>query len=84
MEIDESWKDESRKVFEAYRDEHNARLESEGHKPGSKWHVTQAHYQTWQAARESLVIVLPDTVTLFDPVACEMVDAIHAAGVKTK
>lgn len=40
-----------REEFEAYRDSHNAALEAEGHKPGSKWHVTQAHYATWEASR---------------------------------
>ena len=38
-----------REAFEAYRDQRNALLESEGHKPGSKWHITQAHYSTWEA-----------------------------------
>lgn len=50
-----------REKFEEFRDKRNALLESEGHKPGSKWHITQAHYATWQASRESLVIDLePD------------------------
>lgn len=43
-----------REAFEAYRDRRNAQLESEGHKPGSKWHVTHAHYATWEAARAAL------------------------------
>jgi hypothetical protein len=43
-----------REAFEAYRDRRNALLESEGHKPGSKWHVTQAHYPTWEASRAAL------------------------------
>lgn len=53
MDIEEIQKDESRKVFEAYRDERNSRLESEGHKPDSKWHVTNAHYPTWEASRSA-------------------------------
>src|SRR5690554_3003945 len=40
-----------RAEFEKFRDERNAALEREGHKPGSKWHVNNSHYQTWQAAR---------------------------------
>lgn len=47
--------DKVRAEFEAYRDERNAALEAEGYEPGSKWHVTQAHYQTWQASRAALV-----------------------------
>ncbi|MDX4034575.1 hypothetical protein QYO99_29890, partial [Pseudomonas aeruginosa] len=38
-----------RVAFEAYRDRRNALLESDGHNPGSKWHVTNAHYPTWEA-----------------------------------
>ncbi|HIE1504202.1 TPA: hypothetical protein ACXJSP_000189 [Pseudomonas aeruginosa] len=45
---------DERAVFEAYRDRRNALLESEGHKPGSKWHVTNAHYPTWEASRAAL------------------------------
>ncbi|EZN92279.1 hypothetical protein AJ66_06181 [Pseudomonas aeruginosa 3579] len=43
-----------RVAFEAYRDRRNALLESEGHNPGSKWHVTNAHYPTWEASRAAL------------------------------
>lgn len=45
---------DEREAFEAYRDRRNALLESEGHKPGSKWHVTNAHYPTWEASRAAL------------------------------
>ncbi|ENC9762909.1 hypothetical protein ABLG14_002308 [Pseudomonas aeruginosa] len=45
---------DERAAFEAYRDRRNALLESEGHNPGSKWHVTNAHYPTWEASRASL------------------------------
>lgn len=57
-----------REEFEAYRDKRNAQLEEEGHAPGSKWHVTNAHYPTWQQSRASLVIELP-------PLANTAVDA---------
>lgn len=40
-----------REAFERFRDDRNAALEREGHKPGSKCHVDNSHYQTWQAAR---------------------------------
>lgn len=43
--------DFEREAFERYRDDKNARLEAEGHKPGSRWHVDNSHYATWQAAR---------------------------------
>ncbi len=45
---------DERAAFEAYRDRRNALLESEGHNPGSKWHVTNAHYPTWEASREAM------------------------------
>ncbi|MCA4068270.1 hypothetical protein LDZ36_32335, partial [Pseudomonas aeruginosa] len=45
---------DERAAFDAYRDRRNALLESEGHKPGSKWHVTNAHYPTWEASRAAL------------------------------
>ena len=77
-----------REEFEKFRDARNAILESEGHKPGSKWHVTNAHYPTWQASRESLVIELPDIkVVEYDAgytVLEQCREAINAAGVKTK
>jgi hypothetical protein len=85
--------DKMREDFEKFRDERNATLEREGHKPGSKWHVTNAHYATWQASRESLVIELPAALDA-KPYACyeggwndmrgESVDAIEAAGLKVK
>lgn len=45
---------DERAAFEAYRDRRNALLESEGCKPGSKWHITNAHYPTWEASRAAL------------------------------
>lgn len=51
---------DERAAFEAYRDRRNALLESEGHKPGSKWHVTNAHYPTWEASRAALAQPSPD------------------------
>ncbi|HFK1829492.1 TPA: hypothetical protein ACGW3C_000671 [Pseudomonas aeruginosa] len=45
---------DERAAFDAYRDRRNALLESEGHKPGSRWHVTNAHYPTWEASRAAL------------------------------
>lgn len=51
--VDQAGGDE-RAAFEAYRDRRNALLESDGHKPGSKWHVTNAHYPTWEASRAAL------------------------------
>jgi len=48
-----------REEFEKFRNERNAVLESEGHKPGSKWHVTNAHYPTWQASRAAIEVELP-------------------------
>jgi hypothetical protein len=51
--------DQMRKAFEVYRDERNAALDWEGHKPGSKWHVDNTHYITWQASRASLIVVAP-------------------------
>lgn len=45
---------DERAAFEAYRDRRNALLESEGHNPGSKWHVTNAHYPTWEASRAAM------------------------------
>lgn len=51
---------DERAAFDAYRDRRNAVLESEGHKPGSKWHVTNAHYPTWEASRAALAQPSPD------------------------
>lgn len=51
---------DERVAFEAYRDRRNALLESEGHNPGSKWHVTNAHYPTWEASRAALAQPSPD------------------------
>jgi hypothetical protein len=42
--------DHKRQAFEQYRDQRNKELEQEGHNPGSKFHVTNAHYATWEAA----------------------------------
>ena len=46
--------DVMREAFEKFRDQRNKELEKEGHKPGSKFHVTNAHYATWQAAQQAL------------------------------
>lgn len=51
---------DERAAFEAYRDRRNALLESEGHNPGSKWHVTNAHYPTWEASRAALGYRAPE------------------------
>ncbi|HID9917536.1 TPA: hypothetical protein ACXI31_005681 [Pseudomonas aeruginosa] len=55
-----------RAAFEAYRDRRNALLESEGHNPGSKWHVTNAHYPTWEASRAALAQPSPKCATCND------------------
>ncbi|HGJ9381279.1 TPA: hypothetical protein ACJX8O_003456 [Pseudomonas aeruginosa] len=54
---------DERAAFDAYRDRRNAVLESEGHKPGSKWHVTNAHYPTWEASRAALAQPSPKCAT---------------------
>lgn len=54
---------DERAAFEAYRDRRNALLESEGHNPGSKWHVTNAHYPTWEASREAMAQPSPKCAT---------------------
>lgn len=78
--------DKMRDQFEKFRDERNAQLEREGHKPGSKWHVTNAHYATWQASRKSLVVELPIDVTgghyRLAVESCKR--CIEAAGLKVK
>lgn len=79
-----------REEFQKFRDARNAMLESEGHKPGSKWHVTNAHYPTWQASRESLVIELPpggyfagyDNEHMME--SRDVRESIEAAGLKVK
>lgn len=48
--------DQSRQAFEQFRDQRNKALEQEGHKPGSEFHVTNAHYATWQAAQQALAV----------------------------
>lgn len=78
--------------FEAYRDKRNADLEREGHKPGSKWHVTIAHYPTWEASRAAVVVDLPQPQRMDDGWSGvvmgyevdEVRTAIEAAGVKVK
>ncbi|RQG53728.1 hypothetical protein IPC203_24875 [Pseudomonas aeruginosa] len=55
-----------RVAFEAYRDRRNALLESDGHNPGSKWHVTNAHYPTWEASRAALAQPSPKCATCND------------------
>lgn len=67
--------------FEAYRDKRNAQLEAEGHKPGSKWHITVAHFPTWEASRESVVVELPSEIG--DSVR-ECRAAIEAQGLKVR
>ncbi|MGI9702897.1 hypothetical protein ACIRT4_16310 [Pseudomonas aeruginosa] len=57
---------DERVAFEAYRDRRNALLESEGHNPGSKWHVTNAHYPTWEASRAALAQPSPKCATCND------------------
>ncbi|HFQ7151774.1 TPA: hypothetical protein ACHSTH_004752 [Pseudomonas aeruginosa] len=57
---------DERAAFDAYRDRRNALLESEGHKPGSKWHVTNAHYPTWEASRAALAQPSPKCATCND------------------
>jgi hypothetical protein len=56
----------SREQFEQFRDTRNALLEAEGHKPGSKWHVTQAHYATWEASRADIEVELKAPHTDYD------------------
>jgi len=56
-------RDICREQFEAYRDKRNAELEAEGHKPGSRWHISNAHYPTWEASREAVVVELPSEDT---------------------
>ena len=81
-----------RAEFEKFRDERNAALESEGHKPGSKWHVTNAHYPTWQASRAAIEVELPipkeacgpdgSYMEYFEPEQIER--AIESLGLKVK
>ncbi|MCD2752679.1 hypothetical protein K4W61_09115 [Pseudomonas aeruginosa] len=54
---------DERAAFDAYRDRRNALLESEGCKPGSKWHITNAHYPTWKASRAALAQPSPAPTT---------------------
>lgn len=74
-----------RAEFEKFRDERNAALESEGYEPGSKWHVTNAHYPTWQASRAAIEVELPfvsdsDLVEMRN----ECREAIESLGLKVK
>ncbi|ORL66645.1 hypothetical protein [Pseudomonas putida] len=55
-----------REQFEAYRDKRNAELEAEGHKPGSRWHISNAHYPTWEASRDAVVVELPAKAEPFE------------------
>lgn len=87
-------RDICREQFEAYRDKRNAELEAEGHKPGSRWHISNAHYPTWEASREAVVVELPQGLCMFDmsggraPGGLPLIelkqaaDAIEAAGLK--
>ena len=79
-------KDLMREQFEAYRDKRNAELEAEGHKPRSKWHITNAHYPTWEASREAVVVKLPDPNEVHDSgdYCAETIDAIEALGLKVE
>lgn len=96
MNIEETLKDESRLAFEKFRDKRNALLESEGKKPGSKWHVTNAHYPTWQASRAAIEVELPKHCDK-DEHGCavyseegpffhchDMIEAIESLGLKVK
>ncbi|MBH3440483.1 hypothetical protein [Pseudomonas luteola] len=47
-----------REEFEAFRDERNALLASEGHTEKSRYWITNAHYPTWEASRAALVVEL--------------------------
>ncbi|MCV6403835.1 hypothetical protein [Pseudomonas aeruginosa] len=64
---------DERAAFEAYRDRRNALLESEGHNPGSKWHVTNAHYPTWEASRAALAQPSPAQAEQAEPERPEVV-----------
>lgn len=44
--------DQSRKAFEQHRDQRDKTLEQEGRKPGSEFHVTNAHYATLKVAHQ--------------------------------
>lgn len=80
-------RDICREQFEAYRDKRNAELEAEGHKPGSRWHISNAHYPTWEASRAAVVVELPkDIVTMAGPVlyADDVRAAIESQGLKVK
>ena len=46
--------DQMRQRFEHYRDQRNKALEDEGVRTGSLWHITNAHWPTWQAAQQAL------------------------------
>lgn len=82
--------------FEKFRDQRNAVLEREGHKPGSKWHVTNAHYPTWQASRAAIEVELPSlrAITMgrrenehdsgFNAGVELCIDAIESLGLKVK
>lgn len=66
--------------FKSYRsdDQHYANAPGDGVARGE----LEIGWWAWQASRASLVVVLPDTVTLLDPNVCEVVDAVEATGVK--
>lgn len=82
--------DKMREEFEAFRDKRNAVLEAVGHAPGSKWHVTSAHYPTWEASRAAVVVELPSDqcIKIHNYSPFEVNDfcaqAIEAAGLKVK
>jgi uncharacterized lipoprotein YmbA len=50
--------EQMRKEFEEYRDLRNAQLKAEG--ASDKFMINNAHWATWQASRQSLVVELSD------------------------
>lgn len=63
---------DSRVEFEQFRDERNRALKAEGHKNDSPYLVTNAHYATWQAARNHKAEPVAKVQSI-DPVACTAV-----------
>lgn len=49
--------EQMRKEFEEYRGLRNAQLKAEG--ASDKFMITNAHWATWQASSQSLVVKLP-------------------------
>lgn len=71
---------DERAAFEAYRDRRNALIESEGHNPGSKWHVTNAHYPTWEASREAMAQPSPAQAEAERPEVAEVAFVLRNIG----